>query len=105
MLMMIISAVAALAAQENGPVSKFDGMKADFAATSAKDIFEVERCLIDLRDQRAPLVYRQPDRPSESTIIWTILDGQAASRITLSKASGGTKITGWRTPKGARGCA
>lgn len=86
-----------------GPISKFDNDNS-VRLTSAKSAWDIERCLVDLGGSRAPLIYRQPDRPNNVTIIWTEASGHAVNRVDLTKTAAGTEIVTWKDPKQLSEC-
>ena len=97
--------VLLLVAAQDGPLSKFEKIEPNLQTTSAKAISDVERCLIDLPGKRLPFVYRQEDRPGQTTIIWTLQgEGQAVIRADLKRVATGTEVKGWRLPDSTKRC-
>lgn len=86
-----------------GPLSKFDGKPPSLTLSTATALPVVERCLVDA--DLAPFVYRQPDRPDDVTLIWTIGNGVAISRVDLHQAAGATSVKAWNADKQAKKCA
>ncbi len=102
----MLSLAAALGAA--GPLSKFEGKKPDAEIVSAKEIGDIERCLIDLSGVPAPNVYRQPDRPDDVTILWLAngaFNGTALGRADLHRTPRGTQVKLWIKDNAARRCA
>ena len=88
----MITALLLLAA---GPISKWEEKAPDVKYVSSAKVYDIERCLIDIPKVNAPLVYKQPDRAGEVTIIHTNQYGVAVARMTLSAIAGGTQILAW----------
>lgn len=85
-----------------GPISKFDG-KPHLALRSEKSAADLERCLIDLPNFQAPSIYRQPDRPTDVTIIWKGGDVSVA-RIDLKQTAEATLISAWLEQRAFEQC-
>jgi hypothetical protein len=98
----IVIAALAIAA---GPVSKFDGRPPEAVFTTSASPGDIERCLIDLDGWLAPNVYRQPDRPDQSQMLWATPDGVSVARVDLKTVGATTTVTVWRLAKPARNCA
>lgn len=81
-----------------GPISKWEAKAPDLDFNSTSQMFDIERCLIDTEKTSAPYVYRQPDRPDETTIIYTGPYGVAGARIDLRKTQAGTHVRAWKPP-------
>lgn len=79
-----------------GPISKFDKEMPDFEYASNVSLSEVERCLIDTDGYLLPHVFRQPDRPDDSRIVWTSPGGIAGIRVDLSQSAEGLTIRSWK---------
>lgn len=102
---LIMSALAVVAAA-TGQVGKFEGKPPSSEYLTAIQSGDVERCLI--RFAAPPLVYRQPDRPDDVSIVWPGLSlsaGNAVARIDLHRESSGTRLKVWGLDKQARECA
>lgn len=63
----------------------------EFTYESSRDIFDVERCLIEVDTPTLPVVYRQPDRPGQTLIAYSAGFGVPVL-IELTAIKGGTKI-------------
>jgi hypothetical protein len=87
--------LAALMLLADGPISKWDSRTPDLSFVTLASLFDVERCLIDMPKQLAPVVYRQPDRPDEVTIIYPDQYGLSNGRVDLKKSNSGTQVTAW----------
>ncbi|WP_230770715.1 hypothetical protein [Sphingomonas sp. Leaf4] len=96
---MIFLTVAALLSQQ---IDKFDSRPPAFSATVDRKMEDVERCMI--RYGYPPIVYRQPDRPDQVTIVWTAA-GNAAGRVDLSRDGSKTTVKSWLPVKAIRECA
>lgn len=46
----------------------------EFTADVPKNLFDVERCIIDTDNIGKPWVYRQPDRPEDVMLVWESSD-------------------------------
>lgn len=66
----MILMILALAAQAAGPLAKIEAKPAEADYVSKMPLGDVERCLIATADFGLPTVYRQPDRPNASTLVW-----------------------------------
>ncbi len=102
--MIVLALLAGLTAQD-GPISKFSDRAPAYEIETDRKMEDVERCLIDMRGQLAPSVYRQPDRPDAVTLIWTVPNGQTFGRVDLARVSTGTKVVAWLTVKQIATCA
>jgi hypothetical protein len=102
---MITLMLISLAAQgANGPIGKFDDNPPDLNVRTAAGIYDVERCLINTTDPLgAPVVYAQPDRPGQATLLWGA-GGNTVRRIDLKSDGTGTRVTGWHVGKRAKDC-
>lgn len=47
----------------------------EFTYTSSKSMFDIERCAVEIDSTGLPFVYRQPDRPNEVMIAWSVGTG------------------------------
>lgn len=94
-----------LLAAGDGPISKFAARTPDAIIASQRSIGDVERCLIDSDGRLPPIVYRQPDKPDDVTIIWTGPYGLAQARADIHREGAGSKITSWTFAKAAKLCA
>lgn len=92
----------AIAAAAQGPISKFG--EPDLVLESRRSASEIERCLIDTPGRFAPSIYRQPDRPNQTTIVWSNGSGVAIYRVDLMTTASGTRIKSWKSEKQVRGC-
>ena len=100
---MLIVAIGMLAA---GQVAKFDSRQPELDYTSSARLEDVERCLI--RWAAPPMVYRQPDRPDEVSIVWAgvgLSAGTAAARVDLKKDAAGTHVRSWQLTSQVQECA
>lgn len=57
------------------PASAFDlgkirNLPPDDTVNSKLNMFDIERCMIDVDAASVASVYRQPDRPNEVTLVW-----------------------------------
>lgn len=89
-----------------GPFSKFDRKPPAAEYASPRKLEDIERCLIDMDGFIAPIVYRQPDRPDDVTLMWR--GGSfaiALARIDLHRESGGTRIRSWLEARQVQDCA
>ena len=100
--MLILLFVAAAA---TGPISKFtpDNVKATYVSEATAG--DIERCLLDRPGLPIPEVYRQPDRPNRSMIIWKTANGVASTRVDLDSQSKGTMVTSWMDGLALTQCA
>lgn len=101
----IVSALAVMAAA-TGQVAKFESRPPSAEYVSATSIGDAERCLI--RVAAPPLIYRQPDRPDDVSIVWggvSVSAGNAVARIDLHRESSGTRVRVWGLDKQALDCA
>lgn len=79
-----------------GPISKFDDKKPDIETVSTVALFDLERCLTDMDGWPVPLIYRQPDRPDETNMIWLHPSyGTALARAHLKKVESGVSVRIW----------
>lgn len=74
------------------PASAFDLGKIrnsppDDVVESSRNIFDIERCMIDVDAVSVATVYRQPDRPKEVTLAWW-----TAIVVTMEQAGNGTLV-------------
>lgn len=102
--MIVLAFLAGIAAQD-GPISKFSDRAPAYEGETERKLEDVERCMIDMRGQLAPSVYRQPDRPDAVTLIWTVPNGQTAGRVDLARVPTGTKVVAWLSVKQITSCA
>lgn len=104
-LKIIAGLTATLAGAANaGPVSKFE-KKEPVNLRSQRPAGDIERCLIDLDGWLAPNVYRQPDRPGQTTLLWSTHEGVSVARVDLEQIDGVTAVRAWGLEKQVRGCA
>jgi hypothetical protein len=87
-----------------GPLSKFTETKLGFEAQSARAIFDIERCLIDWGKYGTPMVYRQPDRPDDVTLLYNSGSGIVIGRIDLKRMQNGTIVRAWFERKEVEPC-
>ena len=102
--MVAFAAFVIPAASVAGPISKWDDRKPDFDYVSRANLYDVERCVVDVDGWPPPIVYRQPDRPDRITIIYTE-HGGTAGRLDLVVKDGLLQVRGWAAPKAIRTCA
>lgn len=90
-----------------GQVAKFDNRPPIAEYESSRTIGEIERCLI--RSAAPPIVYRQPDRPADVSIVWpgvSLSAGNAAGRVDLqSLGEGRTMVRNWLSKPVVERCA
>lgn len=97
----LLAPIAAVA----GPFSKYETRQLEHDYQSRAKIFDVERCIIDVDGWPPPLVFRQPDRPNQVTLIWTE-DAGAGGRLDLIQKEAMLQVRGWsRVPKAITTCA
>lgn len=94
-----------LLAGGDGPISKFASRTPDAVIASQRPVEDVERCLIDTDGRLPPVVYRQPDKPDDVTIVWTGPNGLAQARVDIHRVGSGSQITSWAFAKAANICA
>lgn len=89
-----------------GPISKFDDKKPDIEQLSNVPLFDIERCLTDMDGWPVPFIYRQPDRPEETNMIWLHPSyGTALARAHLKKVDNGVAVRIWNADgKQAQSC-
>ena len=88
-----------------GPISKFEEKTPDVETTSSISIYDIERCLTDLDGWPVPFIYRQPDRPDETNILWVSTYGQTMARAHLKKVDSGVAVRIWKAAGNqARSC-
>lgn len=88
-----------------GAVDKFDKKPPEYEGYSARSIHDVERCLINMERVTVPYVYRQPDRPDDTMLLWTGASVNVAARIDLKRQGEGTFVRMWMGSKEAHQCA
>jgi len=94
-----------LSAASEGPFSKFDNDTPTFQGSSSRNIYDIERCLIDMGGNLgAPFVYSQPDRPGVVQLLW-IDKARALRRIDLRQSGQGTDVKAWHPRERAADCA
>lgn len=88
-----------------GPISKWNDKEpvADYVSMAA--LYDVERCIIDYPKMAAPYVYRQPDMPGETTILWTNQHGNTIGRVSLKQEASGVRVLAWAPRKMLVECA
>lgn len=92
-------------ANSNGPFSKFDDHEPDFRGYSSRNIYDIERCLLDMPGKLGPpVIYAQPDRPGVVTLLW-IDKARAIRRIDLRHDGDGTNVTAWHPRERVVTCA
>ncbi|ESZ88343.1 MAG: hypothetical protein Q27BB25_04530 [Blastomonas sp. CACIA14H2] len=88
-----------------GPFSKYESRQLEHDYQSRANMYDVERCIIDVDGWPPPLVFRQPDKPDRVTIIWTE-DMGAGGRLDLIQRDAMLEVRGWsRVPKAITTCA
>jgi hypothetical protein len=90
-------------AHASGPFSKFDQRPPDVVETTARNIFDVERCLLDMEGFPAPAVFRQPDRLDRVTLLW-LVNNRAVGRADIVSIGPTTHIKFWNLGKQATAC-
>lgn len=88
-----------------GPISKWDSKKPDFDYLTRASAYDIERCIVDVDGWPLPIVYRQPDRPERTTIMYVNDVNQGAGRIDLIVEADGLRVRAWMAPKALTGCA
>lgn len=63
-----------------------------FSNVTSKNLYDVERCMIEVDAPIMPTVYRQPDRPQRAMLVWD--GGGGIGGVVLLSSS-----TGWRRRK------
>jgi len=89
-----------------GQMAKFESRLPSAEYRSSALTGDIERCLI--RVAAPPLVYRQPDRPNDASIIWggvSVSAGNAVARVDLHSENGGTQVKAWGLEKEVFKCA
>lgn len=88
-----------------GQLSGFERKAPDIESSVGRNIWDIERCMIDAKDfpYPPPSVYAQPDRPDQVTLIWQF-QGKALRRIDLTKSENGTRVKAWHPSPEARSC-
>lgn len=94
-LLALPAALAASVTPSKAPTAEFE------TATAMEDI---ERCLMDLPGWPAPIVYRQPDRPNDVALVWTVDPGRVTSRVEMRRSEKVTKVRSWIPEKSMRSC-
>lgn len=83
-----------------GPISKWDSREPDGVFDTAKNINDIERCLIDLNGVGGiPYVYKQPDQPNKRMLVWQNEDVDTTARIDLEQMPKGTRAVVWKAIK------
>ncbi len=100
----LLAAAVAGPATAQGPISKFDSRPPIADYVSSAKMEDIERCLIDMRNQPIPYVYRQPDRPDEVQLFW-IVEVTVDARLDLRRVPTGTHVRSWMSAKQALACA
>ena len=103
-----VSAMIALAVSSTalaGAVDKFDSKKPEIDGYVNQGMFDIERCLINMDRVTIPTVYRQPDRPDETMLLWTGASVNVAARADLKRQGTGTYVKMWMGNSEARRCA
>lgn len=89
-----------------GPISKYDDRPPILEITSARSLGELQRCLVDMNNWPAPMVYRQDDRPNDITLIYTGPGGQAYGRVDLrADGLGKVLVRSWLKSDQVAACA
>lgn len=89
----------------DGPFGKFDDHKPEFEGRSARSMYDIERCMLDIGGKYGPpTVYSQPDRPEIVTMLWTD-KSTAMRRIDLRIDGSGTLVRAWHPRDQAADCA
>jgi hypothetical protein len=104
----ILFAVAALAFSHPafaGAVDKFDKRPAEIEGYVAQSMFDIERCLINMDRATVPWIYRQPDRPDDTLMLWPAGDNTIGARIDLKRQGNGTFVRIWMNNAEVRRCA
>ena len=88
-----------------GPIAKFEEKPPADEYVTNRALGDVERCLINMDGMLVPRVFRQPDRPDESMVIWTAPNGISVGRVDLKRDGQGTRLRSWFPAKQVTGCA
>ena len=72
-------------------IGRLGKLEPDITLTSTKNIFDIERCIIEMDGPGIPSVYRQPDRPQRSQIAYSAGVG-VTLLITLVQESTDSKV-------------
>ena len=80
-----------------GPISKWDDRKPNYEFVSSANIYDAERCMMDVPGVWVPQVYRQPDRPNAVMLLWTIsqFGQQVSGRMDLEQKPDGLHVKAW----------
>lgn len=87
-----------------GPISKFEKGSPSASYLSNRKLEDIERCLTDVGYPSAPLVFRQPDRPDDVTLLWTT-GSASVGRVDLRRSGAATSVTVWMLVKVVKPCA
>lgn len=96
--------VACASGSAAGPLSKFDDRKPELEITAPSKLEDIERCLINMDGWLAPIVYRQPDRPDDVSLLWLGPNGLASAKVELHRSGSGTSVKSWMPAKQVAAC-
>lgn len=88
-----------------GPISKFESRAPSEDYVSSANIHDAERCIIDIDGFTLPRVHKQADRPGQTTIIYTDINGISVARIDLVQTGPDLRVISWGGPKALAKCA
>lgn len=87
-----------------GAVDKFDKRRPEIEGHVNKSMYDIERCLLHMDRVTMPFVYRQPDRPDDTMLIWQGADNMISDRVDLKRDGDGTFVRSWMGNKAVREC-
>ncbi|MBW6524414.1 hypothetical protein KZ810_12975 [Sphingomonas sp. RHCKR47] len=103
-----MTALFAITLAASGLLTGLAGKAVQAEYDSSATMGDAERCLIDVGDFGPPLVYRQPDRPDDVTLIWLKwgeFAGAGRGRVDLHRTATGTHVRSWMPAKQVAECA
>ncbi len=104
----MILMMVALAAQSVGTLERTEAKPAEADYVSRSGLGEIERCLISSPEFGLPTVYRQPDRPNASTLVWLKwgdFAGALRGHVRLEETPAGTHVRSWMPANAVLVCA
>lgn len=88
-----------------GAVDKFDKRPPVIEGYVAQNMYDIERCLINMERATVPWIYRQPDRPDDTLLLWHAGDNTIGARVDLKRQGNGTLVRIWMNNSEVRRCA
>lgn len=89
-----------------GPVTNMDADPIRQEYFSAANMYDAERCLLDLDGAVMPIVYRQPDRPDTVMLVYSAdQSAHGAMRIDLTNTAQGLHVVARTKFKQVKDCA